>query len=120
VEELNMSAQTISFTVTEPAIKELKRIADENQIQNPILRIRVVPGGCSGFQYAMGFDDEVAENDIVIDYENGLKVAIDEFSAPYIKGAVLDYVMDFMGGGFTIKNPNVASSCGCGNSFSCG
>lgn len=115
-----MSAQTISFIVTEPAAKELKRIADENQINNPTLRIRIVPGGCSGFQYAMGFDDEVAENDIVIDYGNGVKVAIDEFSAPYINGAVLDYTMDFMGGGFTIKNPNAAKSCGCGNSFSCG
>jgi len=114
-----MSVQTVNFVVTESAAREIKRIADENQIENPILRVRVVPGGCSGFQYAMGFDDEIAENDRVVEAENGVKIAIDEFSAPYINGAVLDYVMDFMGGGFTIKNPNAASSCGCGNSF-CG
>jgi Fe-S cluster assembly iron-binding protein IscA len=54
-------------------------------------------------------------------YKSGksIKVAIDEFSAPYINGATLDYVKDFMGGGFTIKNPNAMNSCGCGNSFSC-
>ena len=115
-----MSVQTVNFIVTEAAAREIKRIADENQIENPILRVRVVPGGCSGFQYAMGFDDEITENDRVVEAENGVKIAIDEFSAPYINGAVLDYVMDFMGGGFTIKNPNAVSSCGCGNSSSCG
>jgi len=115
-----MSVQTVNFIVTESAAREIKRIADENQIENPILRVRVVPGGCSGFQYAMGFDDEITENDRVVEAENRVKIAIDEFSAPYINGAVLDYVMDFMGGGFTIKNPNAVSSCGCGNSSSCG
>ncbi|MEZ0323402.1 MAG: iron-sulfur cluster assembly accessory protein [Hydrogenothermaceae bacterium] len=115
-----MEVQTVEFTVTEAAAKEIKRIADENNIENPILRVRVVPGGCSGFQYAMGFDDEISEDDRVVETTNGIKIVIDQFSAPYIKGAVLDYVMDFMGGGFTVKNPNTVSSCGCGNSFSCG
>ena len=110
---------TVNFTVTEAAAAEIKRIADEQGIENPILRVRVVPGGCSGFQYAMGFDEAIEENDKVVELENGVKIAIDEFSAPYIGGAVLDYVQDFMGGGFTIKNTNAASSCGCGNSFSC-
>jgi iron-sulfur cluster assembly protein len=67
----------------------------------------------------MGFDEEITENDKVIEAGNGVKIAIDEFSAPYIGGAVLDYVTDFMGGGFTIKNPNASGSCGCGSSFSC-
>ncbi len=104
--------------VTDAAVKEIKKIAEEQGIENPILRIRVVPGGCSGFQYAMGFDEEVSENDKVSEFD-GVKVVVDEFSAPYIKGATLDYVTDFMGGGFTIKNPNASGSCGCGNSFSC-
>ena len=110
---------TVNFYVTEVAAEEIKKIADQENIQNPILRIRVVPGGCSGFQYAMGFDEATNENDQVIELSNGVKVAIDEFSAPYINGATLDYVKDFMGGGFTIKNPNAMNSCGCGNSFSC-
>jgi len=110
---------TVNFTVTESAAAEIKRIAEEQGIKNPILRVRVVPGGCSGFQYAMGFDEAIEESDKVVELENGIKIAIDEFSAPYISGAMLDYVQDFMGGGFTIKNPNAANSCGCGNSFSC-
>ncbi len=110
---------TVNFKVTEAAANEIKRIAQEQGIENPILRVRVVPGGCSGFQYAMGFDEQITENDKVVELENGVKIVIDEFSAPYIGGAELDYVNDFMGGGFTIKNPNAASSCGCGNSFSC-
>ncbi|RUM61055.1 MAG: iron-sulfur cluster assembly accessory protein [Persephonella sp.] len=109
----------INFYVTETAAEEIKKIAEQENIENPILRVRVVPGGCSGFQYAMGFDEAINDNDQVIELANGVKVAIDEFSAPYINGATLDYVKDFMGGGFTIKNPNAMNSCGCGNSFSC-
>lgn len=110
---------TVNFYVTDTAAEEIKKIAEQENIQNPILRVRVVPGGCSGFQYAMGFDEATNENDHIIELSNGVKIAIDEFSAPYINGATLDYVKDFMGGGFTIKNPNSMNSCGCGNSFSC-
>ncbi len=106
------------FRVTEKAVEEIKRIAQENNIENAVLRIRVVPGGCSGFQYAMGFDDTVEETDNVFEYDS-VKVVIDKFSMPYINGAELDFVVDFMGGGFTIRNPNITGSCGCGNSFSC-
>jgi len=114
-----MQNVTYNFFATERAIQEVARIAKENNIEEPILRIRVVPGGCSGFQYAMGFDDTIEETDFVFEYP-GLKIAIDQFSMPYVNNAELDYVMDFMGGGFTIRNPNVTSTCGCGNSFSCG
>lgn len=114
-----MQQQTENLViVTESAANEIKKIAQEQGIENPILRIRVVPGGCSGFQYAMGFDEELTENDKVTEVD-GVKVVVDEFSAPYIKGATLDYITDFMGGGFTIKNPNASGSCGCGSSFSC-
>jgi iron-sulfur cluster assembly protein len=114
-----MQQSAVNFFVTEKASQEVLRIAQENNITEPILRIRVVPGGCSGFQYAMGFDDTVEEGDHVFEY-GGLKVVIDQFSMPYVNNAELDYVVDFMGGGFTIKNPNVTGSCGCGSSFSCG
>nr|1NWB_A Chain A, Hypothetical protein AQ_1857 [Aquifex aeolicus] len=112
-------AQQFIFKVTDKAVEEIKKVAQENNIENPILRIRVVPGGCSGFQYAMGFDDTVEEGDHVFEYD-GVKVVIDPFSMPYVNGAELDYVVDFMGGGFTIRNPNATGSCGCGSSFSCG
>ncbi len=109
---------TAVFKVTEKAVEEIKRIAKENNIENAILRIRVVPGGCSGFQYAMGFDDTVEESDNVFEYDS-IKVVIDQYSMPYVNGAELDFIVDFMGGGFTIRNPNITGSCGCGNSFSC-
>ncbi len=112
-------AQEFVFKVTEKAIEEIKKVAKENNIENPILRVRVVPGGCSGFQYAMGFDENIEKDDHVFEYD-GVKVVIDPFSMPYVNGAELDYVVDFMGGGFTIRNPNATGSCGCGNSFSCG
>ncbi len=110
-----MEATALVFNVSEIASQEIAKIATENNIENPMLRIRVVPGGCSGFQYAMGFDDAIEESDIVLE-SNGTKVIIDQFSIPYINGAELDYVQDFMGGGFTIKNPNnLGDGCSCGS-----
>jgi len=106
-------AQEYTFYVTDKAVEEIKKVAQENKIENPILRVRVVPGGCSGFQYAMGFDEKVEEEDHVFEFD-GVKVVIDPFSMPYVNGAELDYVVDFMGGGFTIRNPNTMGSCGCG------
>ncbi len=106
------------FKVTDKAAEEIMRVAKENNIENPILRVRVVPGGCSGYQYAIGFDENVEEGDYVFEH-GGVKVVIDTFSMPYVNGAELDYVVDFMGGGFTIRNPNTTGGCGCGSSFSC-
>jgi len=68
-----MEATTLVFTVSELASQEIAKIAAENNIENPMLRVRVVPGGCSGFQYAMGFDDSVEESDIVLE-SNGTKI----------------------------------------------
>ncbi len=110
---------TMTFKVSDKAAEEILKVAKENNIENPILRVRVVPGGCSGFQYAMGFDENIDDNDHVFEHQ-GVKVVIDSFSMPYVNGAELDYVVDFMGGGFTIRNPNATGSCGCGSSFSCG
>lgn len=114
-----MQKVAFNFFATEKAVQEVIRIAKENNIANPVLRVRVVPGGCSGFQYAMGFDENIEEGDNVFEFGE-LRIAIDQFSMPYVNNAQLDYVVDFMGGGFTIKNPNVTGSCGCGSSFSCG
>ena len=114
-----MEAKRVEYTfkVTDRAVEEVLKIAKENKVEEPVLRIRVVPGGCSGYQYAMGFD-KVEEEDYIFEFGN-LKVVIDQHSMPFVNGAELDYVVDFMGGGFTIRNPNATGSCGCGNSFSC-
>ena len=80
------------------------------------LRVRVVGGGCSGMSYELGWEDEAASDDNVIE-SHGVKVYIDKYSAPYLDGSEIDFVEnDMMGAGFSIKNPNVKSSCGCGQS----
>jgi iron-sulfur cluster assembly accessory protein len=81
------------------------------------LRVAVRPGGCSGFSYEMFFDGDVAEDDLVKEYD-GVKVVTDKASAEMLKGATLDYKDALQGGGFAIDNPNATRSCGCGNSFS--
>ena len=80
------------------------------------LRVRVVGGGCSGMSYELGWEDEAGSDDSVIE-THGVKVFIDKHSAPYLEGSEIDFVEnDMMGAGFSIKNPNVKSSCGCGQS----
>jgi iron-sulfur cluster assembly protein len=104
------------FEVTPKAASEIKRLLENEDIPNAFLRVRVVPGGCSGFSYEMGFDDTTEDTDQVFEMD-GIKVAIDEFSFPYLKGAILDYSDGLQGTGFTIKNPNARGTCGCGSSF---
>lgn len=104
------------FTVTTKAADEIKKLLSEENIPNAFLRVRVVPGGCSGFSYEMGFDDETEDSDQLFEKE-GVKVAIDELSLPYLQGAVLDYKDGLNGTGFSINNPNATGSCGCGQSF---
>ncbi|MEJ7782191.1 MAG: iron-sulfur cluster assembly accessory protein [Solirubrobacteraceae bacterium] len=79
------------------------------------LRVGVRGGGCSGFQYALAFDQK-RDGDEVFDYA-GLKVLVDTPSLPYIKGSIIDYVDSLTGAGFKVENPNVVAACGCGSSF---
>ncbi|MGH7908873.1 MAG: iron-sulfur cluster insertion protein ErpA [Thermodesulfobacteriota bacterium] len=104
------------FEVTIKAASEIKRLLEGEDIPNAVLRVRVVPGGCSGFSYEMGFDDTTEDTDKVFEMD-GIKVAVDEMSLPYLGGAILDYSDGLSGTGFTIKNPNAKGSCGCGSSF---
>ncbi|MEM7008528.1 MAG: iron-sulfur cluster insertion protein ErpA [Thermodesulfobacteriota bacterium] len=104
------------FTVTTKAADEIKKLLADENLPEAVLRVRVVPGGCSGFSYEMGFDDEIEKSDKIIE-RDGIKVAIDELSAPYLNGGVLDYTDGLDGTGFAISNPNATGSCGCGQSF---
>ena len=104
------------FEVTSKAASEIKRLLADEDIPNAVLRVRVVPGGCSGFSYEMGFDDETDEADQIFEVE-GVRVAIDESSYTYLHGGVLDYTDGLSGTGFKINNPNATGSCGCGSSF---
>jgi iron-sulfur cluster assembly accessory protein len=82
-----------------------------------VLRVAVVGGGCSGLQYKMDLQDAPANRDILVE-SAGIKVVVDPKSALYVTGSELDYVDALQDGGFKVKNPNAATSCSCGESFS--
>ena len=103
-------------TLTDTAAKKISDLRLEEGKPEWGLRIRVVGGGCSGMSDELGWDDEAAADDNVIEAQ-GIKVFIDPHSVPYLSGSEIDFVTnDMMGAGFAIKNPNVKSSCGCGQS----
>jgi iron-sulfur cluster insertion protein len=81
------------------------------------LRVFVTGGGCNGFSYGFTFDEDVAEDDAVVDRQ-GVSMVVDAMSYPYLDGSVVDYIEDLNGSQFIVTNPNAASTCGCGNSFS--
>jgi len=83
------------------------------------LRLQVVGGGCSGLQYALGFEEAAGPTDRRFDHE-GLPVYVDEISLGYLRGTTVDYVEGLAGAGFKFSNPNAQASCGCGESFACG
>ncbi len=81
------------------------------------LRVFITGGGCNGFSYGFTFDEDVADDDAVIE-NDGVSMVVDAMSYPYLEGAQVDYVEDLSGSQFVVTNPNAASTCGCGNSFS--
>ena len=103
-------------TVTDKAAEKAKAILTERGIENGALRVFVVSGGCSGYQYGMAIARNREEDDIAIE-ASGITLLVDAESAPLIEGAEVDYVDDLMKSGFTIFNPNATRSCACGSSF---
>ena len=102
-------------TLTQEATDKLRSLIAAEADQSAGLRVQVVPGGCSGFEYDLSLaapvdGDEIVEGD-------GVRVIIDRFSVPYLLGVELDYEEGFQGAGFLINNPNASASCGCGKSF---
>jgi iron-sulfur cluster assembly protein len=106
------------ITLTERAVKELKRIVtDQHLPPETVLRVGVKGGGCSGFSYTLGFDDAVHEEDQVAELE-GFRVVCDPKSFLYLSGTQVDFEESLMGRGFKFGNPNASKTCGCGESFS--
>jgi len=112
------TAPTVALNVTEPAASEIKKFMSSEQglPETAGLRVRVVPGGCSGFQYSLNIEEDARQGDFVLD-EKGVRLFVDMFSAQYLNGVQIDYVTNVMGSGFTFTNPNATGSCGCGSSF---
>jgi iron-sulfur cluster insertion protein len=107
------------IVLTENAARRIAVLRDQEQAENAFLRITVSGGGCSGFQYGFAFDEQRNADDFVFE-RNGVAVVVDDVSLSLLNGAEVDFVEDLMGASFQVHNPNAASSCGCGNSFSIG
>jgi iron-sulfur cluster assembly protein len=112
------AAPTMTLDVTDSAVVEIKKFmtGEEGLPETAGLRVRVVPGGCSGFQYSLNIEEDSRQGDFILD-EKGVKLFVDMFSAQYLNGVKIDYVTGVMGSGFTFTNPNATGSCGCGTSF---
>lgn len=107
----------MTLTLTETAASEVRKFIEAESIGNDGgLRVRVVPGGCSGFQYGMNIEEAPQPTDEVVE-ASGLRVFVDMFSAQYLENVQIDYVNSVMGSGFTFNNPNASGGCGCGSSF---
>lgn len=103
--------------VTDNAAKKiLQLITEENNLELS-LRIYIVGGGCSGFQYGFAFDASQNEDDMIIN-KNSVKIVVDALSLQYLTGATIDYVENLQGAHFVVNNPNANTTCGCGSSFS--
>lgn len=109
---------TPAIDLTPKAVEMVKKTrAKEGLGEGYGLRVSVTGGGCSGFQYSLGFDGEQHEGDTVVELD-GVRVLIDEVSLPYVAGTTLDFVEGLHGAGFKFNNPRAARTCGCGSSFS--
>lgn len=104
------------ISISESASEKIKEMLSAEETPNLFLRLGVKPGGCSGFTYGMGFDDERQEDDTYFNV-NGIDVIVDPDSLKYLQGLEIDYKEAGMGGGFSMQNPNAVATCGCGTSF---
>jgi len=111
------TTETPIVTLTDDALREVKRLLDVQGITEGGLRLGVKGGGCSGLSYTINFDESIGEFDTVCE-RDGVKVIVDAKSEIYLTGMQLDYQKDLVSGGFKFLNPNATKTCGCGESFS--
>lgn len=117
--ELLTTSLVEGVTLTENAARRVALLRVQENSPNAFLRLAVSGGGCSGFQYGFSFDDSRTGDDVAFE-RDGITLVIDNVSLELVKGAEIDFVEDMMGASFQVRNPQAASSCGCGNSFSIG
>ena len=114
-----MSSDTATvFEVTDKASRKIAQLAAKEGRPEPVLRVRVTAGGCSGFKYQLAFADAPAADDLVIDGIEGVHVVIDPTSAPILKGSTLEFHDAMVDGGLRVLNPQAVDECACGESFS--
>lgn len=111
-----IEAPSAPVGISDSAARRVIQLIAREQNDALKLRLSVSGGGCSGFQYGFSFDEEVRPDDVVIQ-DKGVTLLVDDMSLLYVAGSVVDFVEDLAGASFQVKNPNAASSCGCGSSF---
>ena len=111
-------APTTAVALTANAALKVRALLDQEGRDDLRLRVAVQPGGCSGFQYQLFFDERSLDGDVALDID-GVPIVVDRMSAPYLGGATIDFTDTIEQQGFTIDNPNASGGCACGNSF-CG
>jgi iron-sulfur cluster assembly protein len=111
------TSETTVVTLTARAAEKVSGLmAGEPAGEAEVLRVAIQGGGCSGFEYALGFDRGAQAGDHELEF-HGVKVVVDPFSAPYLQGSTIDFLEGLQESGFKIDNPNASGSCGCGHSF---
>ncbi len=115
----SVASPELELIVTDSAVAEIKSFlsSEDDLPETAGLRVRVVPGGCSGFQYSLNIEEASNTGDFVMD-KMGVRLFVDMFSAQYLNGITIDHTTNMMGSGFTFENPNATGGCGCGTSFS--
>jgi iron-sulfur cluster assembly accessory protein len=104
-------------SLTQKAVEMVKAAIEQEGLAGHGIRVGVVGGGCSGFQYSMDFENAEREGDVVVE-QDGLRLFVDPMSSMYLVGVTVDYVQGLQGAGFKFNNPNAKNTCGCGSSFS--
>ncbi|MFV0387169.1 MAG: HesB/IscA family protein [Pyrinomonadaceae bacterium] len=114
-----VATPSVEVNITPTAAEEIKKFiaGEEGLPETSGLRVRVVPGGCSGFQYSLNIEEESKNGDTIIE-SDGVRLFVDMFSGQYLNGITIGYTSNVMGSGFTFDNPNSTGGCGCGESFS--
>ena len=116
---MSEAMETAAVTISDSAIRRIRQLERAGNPAGAMLRVAVGGGGCSGFQYSFSFDD--AENgDDTVFARDGVRVVVDDVSLEFLAGSEIDYVEELVGAYFTVRNPNAASTCGCGVSFAVG
>lgn len=113
-------APEAGIQLTAEAAEEVRKFFEAEGLrpEGATLRVSVLPGGCSGFEYGLEVDEQPPEPDDLAVEQHGIRILIDPFSAQYLAGVEIGYHSSFKGSGFTFENPNATGSCGCGTSFS--
>ena len=117
MERSDMESTETILTLTPNAVEKVESfIKEHGTAKSAGLRVAVLPGGCSGFQYGLNVEDEPDDDDEMLEL-SGVRIFVDPFSVQYLEGVEIDYTTSMMGSGFTFTNPNATGGCGCGSSF---